>query len=260
MQTSSNEEANTPFLLHLLPELVDDFSAMHSRQTKQKAYHVSSSGDAPRLGLRQGNDSIALDQWFSQRAKANLGHVQDLRHQILELQNYGAPLHYVRRARKALNEKVNRAHQLNTLSSRPLERKLRARKSGQCRALVDIAVNNAQAGCAEQSFGALIAILQTRRAKDKSLASFAEALAQDELRHSQLAWDLHYWYRSQLSHYSLQIVDNELNSALQVLSTSNSDHPFSATDHEELGLPREGERQKLATHFAEAIAPYALAS
>ena len=59
------------------------------------------------------------------------------------------------------------------------------------RGLVDAALDNAVEGCIHETFGAVAASVQARRAEHPSMRRFFEAIARDELEHAALSWDVH---------------------------------------------------------------------
>jgi hypothetical protein len=61
----------------------------------------------------------------------------------------------------------------------------------------EVAVHNAVEGCVREAFAAIVAAYQARRAAPEFRSTF-QSIAADELRHGQLAWDLHHWLLAQL--------------------------------------------------------------
>jgi hypothetical protein len=59
------------------------------------------------------------------------------------------------------------------------------------RDLTDAALDNAVEGCVHETFGAIVATLQARRAEDPSLRRFFESIAPDEIEHAALSWEVH---------------------------------------------------------------------
>ncbi len=48
-------------------------------------------------------------------------------------------------------------------------------------------------GCVNETFSAAIALWQARRAAGPEVRAAMAAIAEDELSHAQLAWDVHLW-------------------------------------------------------------------
>ena len=63
---------------------------------------------------------------------------------------------------------------------------------------LDVAIHNATEGCVSESFGALLGAYQAQHARDPEIRSIFSRLASDELRHGQLAWDLHFYLLDEL--------------------------------------------------------------
>jgi len=82
---------------------------------------------------------------------------------------------------------------------------------------LDVATHNATEGCVSEAFGALIAGVQAIRLRDPELQAIFGRLADDELRHGQLAWDLHYYLLSELNAAARAIVWEHLEGALERL-------------------------------------------
>jgi hypothetical protein len=61
------------------------------------------------------------------------------------------------------------------------------------RSLEQLAVENAVEGCVRETYGALLATWQARAAAEPRVRAMMAAVAVDETRHAQLAWDLDAW-------------------------------------------------------------------
>jgi hypothetical protein len=64
--------------------------------------------------------------------------------------------------------------------------------------LVELARHNAVEGCVFESFAALLAVVRSLTAADETVRMAYGSIAEDELRHGQLAWDIHAWACAQL--------------------------------------------------------------
>ena len=59
------------------------------------------------------------------------------------------------------------------------------------RGLTDAALDNAVEGCVHETFGAIVASIQARRAQHPAIRRFFASIAPDELEHAALSWDVH---------------------------------------------------------------------
>ena len=64
--------------------------------------------------------------------------------------------------------------------------------------LEELALENAVEGCVRETFGVLVGWHQAARASDAEIARAATALARDEARHAELAWEIHQWLWSRV--------------------------------------------------------------
>jgi hypothetical protein len=67
------------------------------------------------------------------------------------------------------------------------------------RALEDIAVENAVEGCVRETFGAALAMMQARTARDVAVRAAMGPIALDETRHAALAWAVARWLDTRLT-------------------------------------------------------------
>lgn len=61
-----------------------------------------------------------------------------------------------------------------------------------------LAIDNAVHGCVNETWSAALALWQARNNPDPKLREHMAAIAEDELRHAQLAWDIDRWAEDQL--------------------------------------------------------------
>ena len=102
----------------------------------------------------------------------------------------GAPAEFSERCLAASQDERNHARWLGQLSGvEPLAVPLQSACD-----LQDMALHNAVEGCVHETFAALAGLDRARRMDDPELRRVFLRIAQDELRHAQLAWDLHDWF------------------------------------------------------------------
>jgi hypothetical protein len=86
------------------------------------------------------------------------------------------------------------------------------------RSLSALAVENAREGCAGESFGAAVALWQSRTAGDDRIRRAMRAIAADELRHAELAWAIDRWVRPRLDLATRRRLDAQRGDALRALT------------------------------------------
>jgi len=147
------------------------------------------------LAARDGSagDFFARCAWLEAAA------VHAFRRLARELATHGAPERLVRRARVAARDEVRHARATATLARRlggrprrPAVPKLRVRR------LEAMARENAVEGCVRETYGALVAMWQARRASDPAVASALARIARDEARHASIAWQVAAWVKPRL--------------------------------------------------------------
>jgi len=105
------------------------------------------------------------------------------------LEDAGADPSLVERCLAAAEDERNHASWLGRLAG--VDPEGCTDKSNDLRAL---AIQNATEGCVHETFAALVGLERARRITDPRLKPIFLRIAQDELRHAQLAWDLHHWF------------------------------------------------------------------
>lgn len=123
-------------------------------------------------------------------------------HLARELEERGAPLELIQRARDAAQDEVRharlareRAYQAGAQEPLP-EIEVEEHKP---RSLLDMALENAEEGYVRESFGAAQALLRAKWTTHPADQIFWSEIAVDELRHAELSRDLGEWLRSRLT-------------------------------------------------------------
>ncbi len=116
-----------------------------------------------------------------------------------ELEAYGAPGRLVEAARRSARDEVRHARSVGELArvfgGEPGALKAEALP---VRDLEEIAVENAAEGCVRETFGALVATVQAKTARDARVAKLMRGIARDEGRHAQLSWEVMRWMETRL--------------------------------------------------------------
>jgi hypothetical protein len=117
-----------------------------------------------------------------------------------ELEHHGAPAALIDRARLAARDETRHFAQTSRLARlfgspavrcpRPARRPLRP--------LAAVARENVVEGCVNETFAAALALWQAARAEHPAVRGAMAAIAEDEVAHAQLAWDIHDWATTRL--------------------------------------------------------------
>jgi len=116
-----------------------------------------------------------------------------------ELEANGAPEDLVRRARSAARDEARHAREVRRVAAeRGVEVALERTPLRPNRTLREVAIENAVEGCVRETWGALVALWQARAAPTELREVFAR-IAEDEIAHAELAWDVDRWSTKHLS-------------------------------------------------------------
>ena len=117
-----------------------------------------------------------------------------------ELAAHGAPAEVVKAARRSAGDEVRHTRAMQALALRHGARMPEVElEPFQHRTLEAMCLENAIEGCVREMFGALVTGWQARTAADAEVRRVLEPIAQDELRHAELAWAVDAWASERLS-------------------------------------------------------------
>lgn len=112
------------------------------------------------------------------------------------------------------------------------------------RPLVDVLADNAAEGCVRETFGAMVARVQARRAADPEVRRALAGIAADEARHAALSWSLAGWARARLRPAERRRVDRAAADAVDRLA-ADLVRPHHPQVHALAGLPAPAEAAAL---------------
>lgn len=214
----------------------------------EKRARECAGGRAP-AGLASLRSHDALDPvasyWRAMEhlERASVAAFEELASELLLL---GAPSALVERARRAADDERRHTRACGAeLRRLGVARAEVVRRPVPPRCLLALAEDNAREGCVRESFGALLAAVQARRAEDPRHRALFAAIARDETAHGQLAWDVHAWAVSVLGERAASVeaaLDDELAS---LAAGGGADEALAR-----LGLPGRLEHDALARAFA----------
>jgi hypothetical protein len=117
-----------------------------------------------------------------------------------ELAHHGAPAGLVWRARAAVRQEARHFKLTERLTRRFGGAPVRCPRLPipQPRSLQALALENVTEGCVSETFAAATALWQAATARDHEVRTVMAAIAEDELAHAQLSWDVHAWASQRL--------------------------------------------------------------
>jgi hypothetical protein len=115
-----------------------------------------------------------------------------------QLTGLGAPAELIERCLVAAEEERDHARAVTMLARRHGGRVPALAALPVAEDIETIARHNATEGCVAETWAALMACWKGKNAADATLRAAYARIAVDELRHAQLAWDLHAWLLDQL--------------------------------------------------------------
>ena len=128
----------------------------------------------------------------------------------------GAPTQLIARCRTAQRDEVRHARVLGAFAQRRGHTVAPVTHGDAPSSLLELALHNAREAVHE-TFSALVHRWQSVNLPGAGLRTAMAAIAKDEVRHAELAWDLHAWLRGQLSSREQRQVDDLLTRTLDGL-------------------------------------------
>jgi hypothetical protein len=164
-------------------------------------YSAACSNGRRPPGLSTGRSrGPLLGRYFAEVAGREAASVDAFEILRRELANLGAPVRLLRAASRARADEVRHARLAASLARRHGGRpaSFRVRRVA-LRSLERVAIENAVEGCVRETFGAAVAMYQAAAANDANVRHVMSSLANDEIRHAVLSWDVAAWAQKELS-------------------------------------------------------------
>lgn len=151
------------------------------------------AGLCPSAARRRPSDG-PLGLHFANSTRLEAASVTAFRILRSELAAHGGPARLQRLAARSARDEIRHTRSMKRLAARYGTRTLPPSVQRRpIRTLEEIVCENAAEGCVRETFGALVAQWQARRAQDPAIARAMARLARDEARHAALAWDIAAW-------------------------------------------------------------------
>ncbi len=173
-------------------------------------------GIAPPAPVEPRGDLGAL---FAARAYLEAASVFAFERLERELVAHGAPPRLTRDARRARRDEVRHTAMQSRIARRH-GRRVPAPEvpaKGPARSLFAIALENAVEGCVRETYGALAGLVEAARLPEGRLRRAMRAIALDECRHAELAWEVDAWARARLSDDEKLHLDRAMQRAIDEL-------------------------------------------
>jgi hypothetical protein len=152
------------------------------------------------LASASTNGRRAVGEYFASMTVLEAASVTAFRRLHRQLAAFGAPPELLARIRKATKDEIRHARATGALARKygvvPAAPQIAACEASP--SLFAIALENAREGCVRETFGALVAHLQTTRAADAEVRASMAVIADEETEHAALSWDIAAWIESQL--------------------------------------------------------------
>lgn len=197
-----------------------------------------------------GSDSVG--EHFASMATLEAASVVAFRRLHRQLAAFGAPEELLTRIRKAVRDEIRHARATSALARKygvvPSAPQITGAEESP--SLFAIALENAREGCVRETYGALVAQLQTSRAADADVRAAMAAIADEETEHAALSWDIASWIEAQLSTEDRARLAAERRDAFATLARELA-VPVDARLAHTSGIPTAPE----ATHLLTALEP-----
>jgi len=183
----------------------------------------------------RGTDPVGA--FFAEVAHLEAAAVSAFGQLAAELRRHDAPAPMVRAALRSRADEVRHARVTARLARRYGGRPVAPRVAAVApRPLLDVAQDNAAEGCIRETYGALVAHAQARRAHDPRVRRALARIARDETRHAALSWSLDAWARARMTSTERRQLDRAQADAwprLELQLTAEHDPRV----HTEAGMP-----------------------
>jgi hypothetical protein len=192
--------------------------------------------------------------WFAELAYLERASILAFEQLAGWLARRGAPAELIERCRAAADDEVVHGDRMAALAEREGASvpELAPCSPDADAELLAVALHNAVEGCVREAFGALLGAYQAHSCDEPELRELFATIADDELRHGQLAWDLHAWLLAQLDDDAREQVGATQRRALAELA--HETRQSADRTPRGLGWPSPELAAGMATHFATLLA------
>ncbi len=205
------------------------------------------------MRLERSRGATAVGAYFADLAQLEAASVHAFLLLAAELALHGAPSELVRAARASARDERRHAAAMARLARRyggvPSAPRVRQMAARSLRAL---ARENAIEGCVRETFGALLNAWQASHARDPEVRAIMAGIAEDELAHAALSWEIAHWADRTLSASARRSVARARRRAVARL-VAMADREASPALRAFAGLPTRADARGLARGLAERL-------
>lgn len=186
-----------------------------------------------------------LGAFFSRAAELEAASVHAFVELGKSLRAFGAPRELVASARRAARDEVRHARIMRRLAQQFGSHcaALHIARNSRQLSFEEFALDNAVEGCVRETYAALVASWQARRAQNPAFARVLAVIAEDETRHAALAWAIARWVHPRLARSRHERVRSALECAVLELRMRARNPPLELATA--LGLPGLDDQSKL---------------
>ncbi len=208
------------------------------------------------LGLAMTLRGSPRSRWWAQMTALEFAAVTAFVELAADLERLGAPADLVRRAIDAAQDERAHTRMCAAMAGVPAPCGAAAdHRPHRVASLLEFARVNAAQGCIRESFAALEALVQSRHARDPRARAVLKRIADDEVRHGQLSWDIDAWAAQRLSNRGQRMVQRSRRAAMRRTWTALSRSPTCSSRSDLApGLPNPSDRQALFRGFIGGLA------
>ena len=214
------------------------------------------AGGRPPAGLRARHDVRAFDPigvYFAEMAHVESAAVMGFEQLAEELLRFGAPAHLVSAAVRASQDENRHARIASAFARRyGAESPSIEIDPAVGRSLEDLAIDNCVEGCVIETYGAVVTTWQAQTASDLVIRRAFAKIAEDELRHAELAFAVARWSEPLLNNESRSRLLIARDAAVEQL-LSSLDTPPPRALAEQVGLPSPGVAQRLTARLRKEL-------
>jgi hypothetical protein len=179
-----------------------------------------------------------------------------------ELAAHDAPACLIVAAKQAARDEARHARVMFALARREGAATKRASRQSvratRARELEVVAIENAIEGCVRESYGALLALRQAEQAEDSEIRQAMIGIAEDEVAHAGLAWDVARWASRHLAPPAVERVARARAAAIRDLEREATT-TIDPTTARAAGLPDHAEALALVRGLGVALETYSAA-
>lgn len=200
-----------------------------------------------------GYDDGSLGGWLAEVAHLEAASIAAFARLSRELAAHGAPGRLVRAADSGRSDEVRHAAMMGELARRH-GASVREPVTGDLpvRSLFEIALENAVEGCVRETFGALVATFQARRASDARIRCMMHVIAADETKHAELSWDVAAWIEPRLSDDERAEIARAKAAAVAELAAALA-APLAVDVQDRAGMPSPAEARRMIGELEGAL-------